>query len=117
MFAKSFEDLEIWKIAREIVKDAYLDFSACRDFEFRNQISSAAISIMNNIDEGHGRESRKEFHQFLNVSKSSCNEVKNMYYIADDLNYLDKETAEKRRLRCDHVKNAIAKLMYHLKTK
>jgi four helix bundle protein len=117
MFAKSFEDLEIWKMAREIVKDVYLDFSACRDFEFRNQINSAAISIMNNIAEGHGREGKKEFHQFLNISKSSCNEVKNMYYIAEDLNYLDKEISEKRRSRCDHEKNAIAKLMYHLKSK
>jgi len=31
MFAKGFEDLEIWKMAREIVKDVYLDFSACRE--------------------------------------------------------------------------------------
>lgn len=116
MFAKGFEDLEIWKMAREIVKDVYLDFSTRRDFEFRNQINSAAISIMNNIAEGHGRESKKEFHQFLNVSKSSCNEVKNMYYIAEDLNYLVKETSEARRARCEYEKNSIAKLMYHLKS-
>jgi four helix bundle protein len=117
MFAKSFEDLEIWTMAREIVRDVYKDFAACRDFEFRNQINSAAISIMNNIAEGHGREGKREFHQFLNISKSSCNEVKNMYYIAEDLNYLNKETAEILRARCEHEKNAIAKLMYHLKSK
>jgi len=117
MFAMGFEDLEIWKMAREIVKDVYLDFGSCRDFEFRNQINSAAISIMNNIAEGHGRESKKEFHQFLNIAKSSCNEVKNMYYIAEDLNYTDKTTAENRRSRCEHEKNSIAKLMYHLKSK
>jgi len=102
MFAKSFEDLEIWRMAREIVKDVYLDFSACRYFEFRNQTNSAAISFINNIADGHGRVSKKEFQQFLNIAKSSCNEVKNMCFIADDMNYLDKETSKNRRARCEH---------------
>lgn len=117
MFAKGFKYLEIWNMAREIVRDVYKDFAACRDFEFRNQINSAAISIMNNIAEGHGRESKKEFHQFLNIANSSCNEVKSMYYIAEDLNYTDKTTTENRISRCEHEKNSIAKLMYHLKSK
>ena len=75
MLAKSFEDLEIWKMAREIVKDIYQDFSSCKDFDFRNQINRAGISIMNNIAEGFSRESKKEFHQFLNIAKGSCGEV------------------------------------------
>lgn len=116
MLAKSFEDLEIWKMAREIVKDIYRDFSSCKDFDFRNQINRAGISIMNNIAEGFSRESKKEFHQFLNIAKGSCGEVKNMYYIAEDLNYLDQNTAEIRRKRCDHEKNSLAKMMLHLKT-
>lgn len=73
MLAKSFEDLEIWKMAREIVKDIYQDFSSCKDFDFRNQINRAGISIMNNID-------------------------------------------EIRRKRCDHEKNSLAKMMFHLKS-
>lgn len=115
MLAKSFEDLEIWKMAREIVRDIYSDFSSCKDFDFRNQINRAGISIINNIAEGFSRESKKEFHQFLNIAKGSCGEVKNMYYIAEDLNYLDKDTAEIRRKRCDHEKNSLAKMMLHLK--
>ena len=116
MLAKSFEDLEIWKMAREIVKDIYQDFSSCKDFDFRNQINRAGISIMNNIAEGFSRESKKEFHQFLNIAKGSCGEVKNMYYIAEDLNYLDKDIAEIRRKRCDHEKKSLAKMMFHLKS-
>jgi four helix bundle protein len=116
MLAKSFEDLEIWKMAREIVRDIYKDFSSCKDFDFRNQINRAGISIMNNIAEGFSRESKKEFHQFLNIAKGSCGEVKNMYYIAEDLNYLEKDTAEIRRKRRDHEKNSLAKMMLHLKS-
>lgn len=115
MLAKSFEDLEIWKIAREIVGNVYADFSSCKDLDFRNQINRAGISIMNNIAEGFSRESKREFHQFLNIAKGSCGEVKNMYYLAEDLNNLNNETSEIRRKRCDHEKNAIAKMMLHLK--
>ena len=117
MLVKKFEDLDIWKLGREIVRDVYKDFCNCKDYEFRNQINKAAISIMNNIAEGYSRESKKEFHQFLNIAKSSCNEVKNMYYIAEDLNYLATELCNTRRTRCEHEKNAIAKLMKYLKSK
>jgi four helix bundle protein len=64
MLVTRFEDLEVWKLAREIVKDIYSDFRGINDFEFKNQITSAGISVMNNISEGFSRESKKEFHQF-----------------------------------------------------
>lgn len=115
MIARTFEELEIWKKAREIVKNIHLDFSEIKDFEFRNQIYSAGYSIMNNISEGFGRESKKEFARFLDYSKGSAWEVKNMYYIAEDVNYIDDETALKRREACEHEKNSIAKLRNHLK--
>ncbi len=115
MIAKRFEDLEIWKKAREIVKNIHVDFAELPDFEFNNQIYSAGYSIMNNISEGFGRESKKEFCRFLDFSKGSAWEVKNMYYIAEDVFYLSTDKAQERRDSCEHVKNSIAKLMQHLK--
>ncbi len=117
MIASCFEELEIWRRAREIVKNVHLDFSEAKDFEFKNQIYSAAYSIMNNISEGFGRESVKEFVRFLDYSKGSSWEVKNMYYIAEDIKYIDAETAKNRRDACEFEKNSIAKLMNYLKTK
>jgi four helix bundle protein len=115
MIAKTFEELDIWKRAREIVKNVHLDFADIKDFEFRNQIYSAAYSIMNNISEGFGRESKKEFHRFLDYSKGSAWEVKNMYYIAEDVNYIDADTAKLRRDALEYEKNSIAKFMQYLK--
>jgi len=112
---KRFEDLEIWKIAREIVNKINSDFSSIKDFQFKGQIYSAGFSIMNNISEGFGRESKREFHRFLDFAKGSCNEVKNMYYIAEDLKYIDSETALIRRDKCELEKNSIAKFMLYLK--
>ena len=45
----NFEDLVVWQLARELVKDIYAQFAASKDFGFNNQILRAVISVMNNI--------------------------------------------------------------------
>jgi four helix bundle protein len=113
---KSFEDLEIWKLSRELVCLIYSDYCKCKDFVFKNQITSAGISIMNNISEGFHRNSDTEFRNFLNISKGSAGEVKNMYYIAEDLSYIDQKTAKSRRERCQRIINGSGSLMSYLKS-
>ncbi len=114
---KNFEELDIWKSAKELVNLIYLDFRDCKDFTFKNQIASAGISIMNNIAEGFCRFSDAEFRQFLNISKGSSGEVKNTYYIAEDLKYVTNEICSERRDRCNMIINSTGKLMAYLKTK
>ena len=113
---KNFEELEIWKLARELVNLVYSDFRNCRDFTFRNQVTGAGISIMNNIAEGFCRKGDAEFRQFLNISCGSTGEVKNMYYIAEDQHYIEEETASDRRERCQRLMNGTGSLMKYLKT-
>jgi four helix bundle protein len=113
---KNFEDLEIWKLSREIVNLIYSDFRGCKDFTFKNQISGAGISVMNNISEGFCRKSDAEFRQFLNISKGSLGEVKSMYYIAEDQNFIGSETASERRVKCQNLLNATSSLMKYLKS-
>ena len=107
---KNFEDLEIWKQSRELVKMVYLDFKDCKDYNFYSQITSAGLSIMNNSSEGFGRESDKEFDYFLNISRGSAMEVKSMYYIAVDLEYLPEVISASRRDQIQLVINSITKL-------
>jgi len=113
---KDFEDLDMWILSRELVNLIYSDFRECRDFTFKNQITGAGISIMNNISEGFCRNSDAEFRQFLNISKGSAGEVKNMYYIAEDQFYISSEMALDRRLRCQRIINGNSKLMKYLKS-
>jgi len=112
---KSFEDLEIWKLSRELVIIIYQDFKNCKDFNFHNQITSAGLSIMNNSAEGFGRESDKEFDFFLNIAKGSALEVKSMYYIASDLGYLSEDVSITRRDQIVMVINSISKLKKYLR--
>jgi four helix bundle protein len=86
-----FEDIESWKIAREVTKHIYEASSAgnfSRDFALRDQIRRAVISIMSNIAEGFERGGDKEFIQFLAVGKGSCGEARAQLYVALDQNYI-----------------------------
>ena len=111
---KDFEDLEIWRLARELVNLIYDDFRNCRDFILKDQIISAGLSVKNNIAEGFGRNSDKEFKQFLNISKGSCEEVKSMYYTAEDQKYVTAEIANDRRTRCSILNTKITNFMFYL---
>ena len=67
----------------------YKIFKSNRDYNFKNQIERASISIMNNIAEGFERRSNKDFRQFLYFAKGSSGEVRNMLHLAKELNYID----------------------------
>jgi four helix bundle protein len=112
---KNFEDLEVWKMSRELVNLIYSDFKGCHDFSFRDQITRAGISIMNNISEGFCRNSDAEFHHFLNISKGSAGEVKNMYYISEDQIYTTKEISKERRNKAQRLINSLGTFMKYLK--
>ena len=90
---RRFEDIKSWQKARILTKEIYHLSSSnnfAKDFDLKNQIRRASISIMANIAEGFGRHSDKEFANFLNIAHASACEVQSHLYIALDLNYLDK---------------------------
>ena len=112
---KNFEDLEIWKNARSLTKSVYQDFYSNRDYGFKDQIQSASISIMNNIAEGFWRYSDVEFRQFLKFSRGSAGEVKSMYYVAEDLNYLPANLCNERRNTTQGIANGLTAFMDYLR--
>jgi four helix bundle protein len=52
-----------------------------RFFKFAEQLRSAAMSVSNNIAEGSGSYSDKEFASFLNIARRSAFECANILYI------------------------------------
>ncbi len=65
-----FEDLEIWKLAREICKDIHQFHESTKlksDFKLYNQINGSSGSVMDYIAEGFERNGNKEFCQFLSI--------------------------------------------------
>ena len=86
--------MEVWQLARILVREVYEitqkpEFQ--KDFSLKNQVRRCAVSIMANISEGFERKTQKEFIQFLFIAKGSCGELRSHFYIAFDLEYINKE--------------------------
>ncbi len=79
-----FQDLEIWQKSI-LIGDRLLDIAdqldADKKFRFAEQLRGAALSVSNNIAEGSGSDSDRQFAQFLNFAKRSCFEDANMLII------------------------------------
>lgn len=92
-----FSDLVIWQKSRNLYVRLYRLLENSRDYFFRDQILRAALSISNNIAEGFGRRSKREFLYFLNISKGSSNEVESMLYILSDLSKIPEASLQEMR--------------------
>ena len=94
-----FEDLEVWKLAREQAKTIYVltsEGSFAKDFSLKDQINRSAGSAMDNIAEGFERFTNKEFAQYLIISKGSNGEVRSQLYRAFDKRYITEEVLNER---------------------
>jgi four helix bundle protein len=117
---EKFEDLKCWQAARELVRLVYLgceEGKLMKDFETKAQIKSAALSSMNNIAEGFGRKSNKEFIRFLDISQSSAMEVKSITYALSDLVYLSEEKVLAIREKAEETKSLTLGLIRYLRSK
>jgi four helix bundle protein len=116
-----FEDIKAWQEARVLVKMIYeateSNKSFTADYRFRDQIHSAAVSVMSNIAEGFSRRSAKEFSQFLFVAKGSAAEVQSQLYVALDQGYVKKDKFDELYAKCDEVARLISGFIRYLLNK
>jgi len=94
MKIERFEEIEGWKLGRELTRliyDATRKGPFSQDFGLKDQIQRASGSIMHNIAEGFDGGSNKEFIKFLRYSQRSCSEVQSQLYLALDQKYLSQD--------------------------
>ena len=115
-----FEELKCWQSARELVK---MVFDVCEegklknDFETKNQFKRTALSVMNNIAEGFGRNRNNDFIRFLDISESSAIEVKSITYVLEDSWYFTREKVIVIRNKSEEVKSLTLGLIRYLRSK
>jgi len=84
----TFEDLEVYRAAREFRKAMYR-FVKClpeiEKFGLASQIRRAAVSLTNNIAEGHGR------YHYLDQIKFMLHSLGSLEELMDDLNVCEDE--------------------------
>ena len=116
MKIQKFEDIIAWQKAQDLAVNIYKTFEKSKDFGFKDQIQRASVSISNNIAEGFDRMSDKEFVRFLYIAQASCSEVKSMLYLANRLNYLDREATNQFVENANEIGRIIRGLIKSLST-
>ena len=118
MKIEKFEDLEIWKEARELCKMVFEITSVspfCNDYKLRDQIRASSGSIMDNIADGFERGGNKEFIQFLGIAKGSCGETRSQSYRAFDYKYINQNILDEFISRTTQLSKKISSLITYLK--
>lgn len=72
------DDIEIYREALSLAQQVFelvKDERVRKEFSLIDQIKRAALSIAANIAEGYGRNTKKDFAQFLSISLGSINEL------------------------------------------
>jgi four helix bundle protein len=85
---RTFEDLEVYKKARDFRKRMYAVAKRLPDlekYELGRQIRRASVSLTNNIAEGHGR------YHYLDEIKFELQARGSLAELVDDLNVCDDE--------------------------
>tara|TARA_B100000809_G_scaffold138551_1_gene136164 strand:+ start:31082 stop:31348 length:267 start_codon:yes stop_codon:yes gene_type:complete len=81
---KTYKELIVWQKSILLVKEIYalvISFPEDEKFGLTSQIKRAFVSIPSNIAEGWGRASRKNYIQFLRISRGSLYEVETQLII------------------------------------
>ncbi len=109
------KDLDVWKESMRLAKEVYVlteRFPKEEMYGLTSQMRRSAVSIPSNIAEGAGRNSNKEFVQFLYISLGSLAELETQILLSKDFGLLQGDVVEKsiERIRrmllglIDHVK-------------
>ena len=103
---KSYQDLIVWQKSVLLVTDIYTitkTFPQDERFGITSQLNRAAVSIPTNIAEGWGRETSKNYLQFLRISRGSIMEVQTLLIISKNLNYISEEKFDILRNKTEEV--------------
>jgi four helix bundle protein len=88
---RTFEDLEVYQVAREFRKAMYhvnRQLPSFEKFELGRQVRRASVSLTNNIAEGHGRFHYLEQIKFCLNARGSLEELIDDFNVCEDESYL-----------------------------
>lgn len=115
---QSYRELIVWQKSVDLTFGVYsLTRTFPRDerFGMTAQVRRAAMSISNNIAEGHGRATRGEFLHALSIARGSANEVENCLFLSRRLDFATEAAILPLLAQIDEILRMLAKLRSRLK--
>lgn len=92
---KPHKNLKVWQLAMDIAEKIYTiteSFPKEERFTLVSQMRRSAISVPSNIAEGAGRNTKKEFVNFLHIAQGSLSELDSQWELSLRLKYVDNTT-------------------------
>jgi four helix bundle protein len=114
---RSHRDLEVWQVAMSVTEQCYrLTQSFPREemFGLALQIRRAAASVPANIAEGYGRESKREYIQFLRIAQGSQKELETYLLLAARVGLASEEVIMSILTECERVGKMLHRLIRSL---
>ncbi len=106
MHVYSFEKLEVWREARELVKWIYkitCDFPVDERFGLVQQLRRASISVVSNLAEGSSRKTPEDQARFYVITYSSLMEILNQLIVSNDLEFIPDKTLSEGRTMIEKI--------------
>ncbi|MBC8215223.1 MAG: four helix bundle protein [Candidatus Marinimicrobia bacterium] len=114
-----FQTMDIWKRASKISMPLFQiadKLEKEKKFRFAEQLRGATLSITNNIAEGSGSTSSKDFQNFLKFSRRSVFEVANILMILVNAEHININDVGKHLIELDEISKMIVGFSKSLNT-
>ena len=92
MKSSDYRQLKVWQKAKDLTVEIYSlvnKFPREENYALSDQMRRSVVSIPSNIAEGQGRNSAKEFVNFLSIARGSLWELETQIEISERLHYID----------------------------
>lgn len=92
MKSSDYRQLKVWQKAMDLTVEIYSlvnKFPREENYALSDQMRRSVVSIPSNISEGQGRNSAKEFVNFLSIARGSLWELETQIEISERLHYID----------------------------
>ena len=113
-----FQDLKIWQLSIEIADvlfDIADDLEKKKLFRFAGQLRGSGMSMSNNIAEGSGSSSKKDFKNFLNIARRSTFENANILILLGRRNLITSNQLDENLNNLDKLCRQITNFIKSLK--
>jgi four helix bundle protein len=115
----SFQDLKVWQkavlFAEKVIRTIDKLQTPRKHYRLIEQLESASTSVAMNIAEGKGRQTTKEFIQFLYIARGSLFEVVTLLIIFQRLNWIKKDTVLEFQQMAEEITKMINSLIKSMK--
>jgi four helix bundle protein len=115
-----YKELKVWQKAIDLAVEVYRIIEKLpkdERFGLIGQMNRSVVSIPSNIAEGAGRNTDKDFNNFLGVPLGSSFELDTQLVISNKLEYVNDQDFQKTEKELEHLQNMFVKLKISLNSK